>query len=156
MRVYRVYRARHRATAFTGAGAKLTGARWNLPGTAMVYTSGMLSLCVLELFVHLNPEIVDLGMLELEYRWADVPDDIAVFEPGRRELPADWAELPWPASTQRAGSAWMAAGHTVVAVPSVIVPQERNVLLNPASPRFREVRLGPPSPLRLDPRLFGQ
>lgn len=156
MRVYRVYRARHRATAFDGAGAKLAGARWNLPGTAMVYTCATLSLCVLELFVHLDPETIDLDALALEYRWADVPDAWPVLAPTESELPRDWSDLPWPSSTQRAGTHWMSEGHPVVAVPSVIVPLERNYLLNPAASRFREIRLGPPAPLRLDARLFGR
>jgi RES domain-containing protein len=38
-------------------------------------------------------------------------------------------------------------------VPSVIVPQERNVLLNPAHPDFRRIRLGAPEPFSFDPRM---
>src|SRR5438128_2676901 len=71
VRVYRIYRAERREAAFTGEGAKIRGARWNLPGTRMVYTSSTLSLCLLEFFVHVDPEAVDIGQLHLEYRWAD-------------------------------------------------------------------------------------
>lgn len=122
----------------------------------MVYTCATLSLCVLELFVHVDPAVVDLDALSLEYRWADLPDTVAVLLPADSELPPDWSDRPWPSSTQRAGTRWMTAGHTIVSVPSVIVPLERNYLLNPASPHFREIRIGPPATLRLDPRLFGR
>ena len=71
MRVYRIYRRQRREAAFTGEGAKITGARWNLPGTSMVYTSSTISLCLLEFFVHFDPEAADITRLNLEYRWAD-------------------------------------------------------------------------------------
>jgi RES domain-containing protein len=52
------------------------------------------------------------------------------------------------------GDAWLAARtHAALSVPSVLVPQERNLLLDPAHPRFSEVRIGAPQPFRFDDRL---
>jgi RES domain-containing protein len=155
MRVYRIYRKRRRDTAFTGEGARITGARWNLSGTPMVYTCSTLSLCLLEVFVHFDPEAADLTRLNLEYRWADVPETVPRLEARDSDLPRNWKEIPWPKSTQDVGTKWMVEGqHVVVSVPSVIVPLERNFLLNPKHPLFSKIIIGPPSALEIDPRLF--
>jgi RES domain-containing protein len=155
MRVYRIYLKRRRETAFTGEGARIAGARWNLPGTPMVYTCSTLSLCLLELFVHFDPGAADISRLNLEYRWADVPDTIPRIEARDSDLPRNWKDIPWPKSTQEQGTKWMTEGrYAVVSVPSVVVPMERNFLLNPSHPAFSEIKLGPPLAIQMDPRLF--
>src|SRR5579863_10530991 len=55
LKVWRLCRAVHAATAFSGEGARRFGGRWNSPGVPMVYTSSSLSLAAIELFVHLEP-----------------------------------------------------------------------------------------------------
>ncbi len=150
MRVYRIYRAERRDAAFSGEGAKITGARWNLPGTRVVYASSTVSLCLLELFVHVDPEIADISRLNLEYRWADIPDRSSTLEIPEKNLPNDWKEFPWPQSTQEIGTKWMnEAEHLVLSVPSVVVPIERNFLINPAHSEFSKIRIGLPSALDL-------
>jgi RES domain-containing protein len=157
MRVYRIYRKRRRETAFTGEGASITGARWNLPGTPMVYTCSTLSLCLLEFFVHFDPEAADLTQLKLEYRWADVPGTVPCLEAQAADLPSNWKDIPWPQSTQERGTRWMLEGRYVgVSVPSVVVPMERNLLLNPNHPAFPKIDVGPPLAIDIDPRLFSR
>ena len=157
MRVYRIYRKRRRDAAFTGEGARISGARWNLPGTPVVYTCSTLSLCLLEFFVHFDPEAVDITRLHLEYRWADIPDALTRLEVRDAGLPTNWKEIPWPQSTQELGTKWIVhAQYAVVSVPSVVLPVERNFLLNPAHPAFSEIRIGPPLALEIDPRLFAR
>jgi RES domain-containing protein len=155
MRVYRIYRQLRRTTAFSGEGARIAGARWNLPGTPMVYASSTLSLCLLELFVHFDPQAADMTRLKLEYRWADVPEAVPRYEARDSDLPRNWKEIPWPKSTQELGTKWMIEGkYVAVSVPSVIVPTERNFLLNPGHPLFSRIKIGPPSAVEIDPRLF--
>jgi len=56
--------------------------------------------------------------------------------------------------TQRLGDEWLAAGRALaLAVPSAIVPEEKNYVLNPAHPAFAKLRTGSPTPFVLDPRL---
>ena len=154
MRVYRIYRKQRREAAFTGEGARITGARWNLPGTPMVYTCSTLSLCLLEFFVHFDPEAADITQLNLEYRWAEIPRTSPRLEVQEGDLPRNWREIPWPESTQELGRKWMIqAQHVVVSVPSVVVPMERNFLLNPDHPAFSKVHVGPPLVMDIDPRL---
>ncbi len=157
MRVYRIYRKQRREAAFTGEGARISGARWNLPGTPVVYTCSTISLCLLEFFVHFDPEAGDMTQLNLEYRWADIPETLPRLEIYEGDLPSDWKEIPWLRSTQELGTKWMIqAKHVVVSVPSVVVPMERNFLLNPVHPAFSKIHLGPPSAMDMDPRLFSR
>src|SRR3989304_4928810 len=104
MRVYRIYRKQRREAAFTGEGARIAGARWNLPGTPMVYTCSTMSLCLLEFFVHFDPGAEDISQLNLEYRWADIPGASPRLEVQEQDLPSNWKEIPWPQSTQEMGT----------------------------------------------------
>jgi len=52
---WRIVKAKHAATAFSGEGAAKTGGRWNSRGVPVVYASSTKSLAALETLVHLNP-----------------------------------------------------------------------------------------------------
>ncbi|HVU48628.1 MAG TPA: RES domain-containing protein [Terracidiphilus sp.] len=150
MLVWRLCRALHAATAFSGEGARRFGGRWNSRGVPMVYCSPSLALAAIEMFVHLEP--------------AQAPDDLVAIsaalpegEPGRTiepaELPAEW----WadPATTRAVGDAWIREGSSLaLRVPSVPIRPEWNVLLNPLHPRMREVRIDQPQPFVFDARMF--
>jgi RES domain-containing protein len=70
-------------------------------------------------------------------------------------LPTTWRRYPAPDALADLGTAWVRAAATaVLVVPSAIVPQERNILLNPAHPDFRRIRLGTREPFSFDPRLW--
>jgi RES domain-containing protein len=154
-RVYRLYRKRRRELAFSGEGARLEGARWNLPGTPAVYAASTLGLALLEFLVHVDPSEMDLARLDLETRTADIPSDLAILEVPSRSLPDQWNAIPWSRSSQTYGARFLhEAKYLVIAVPSVVVPSERNYLLNPLHPDFPKIRLGPPKPFVIDHRLF--
>jgi len=69
-------------------------------------------------------------------------------------LPENWNGYPPGASTQRIGDAWLAEQRTtILAVPSAIVPQERNYLVNPAHADFAAIRIGTTEPFEFDQRL---
>ncbi len=148
---WRLTTRRDPAAAFDGEGARLYGGRWNRVGTPLVYASEHLSLAVLELFVHLDPEDAPRHL----YRFrVELPDD-AVERLPRARLPRRWREHPAPDATAALGSEWAArGGRLALAVPSAIVPDESNFLLNPAHPRFRELDVGAGEPFSLDPRMW--
>jgi RES domain-containing protein len=151
MRAYRLVKARHAALSFTGEGARLYGGRWNRAGTPMVYAAQSLSLAALETFVHFAGEERGIGFASFAI---DIPDEcVEALAP--RELPGDWrAEAP-PASTQDVGTRWQRQGRSVaLAVPSVIVPSEACVLLNPAHPDTRRVVVHYPDAFAFDGRLL--
>lgn len=155
MQAYRLVKARWAATALTGDGARLWGGRWNSPGTALLYAADSIALAALELLVHLRrAEVLDGYLLYT----LTLPDDTCVaLDP--RALPADWRTQPAPPSTARIGDTWIRAGVDAAAtlalqVPSVIVPREHNLLLNPAHPAFpRVVRTAASEPFAYDCRL---
>jgi RES domain-containing protein len=58
------------------------------------------------------------------------------------------------AASQKFGAAWYVAGRTaVLAVPSAIIPEEINYVLNPAHPQFAKISISAPTPFTFDPRL---
>jgi RES domain-containing protein len=70
-------------------------------------------------------------------------------------LPPDWDLEPPTDSTKSIGDAWVsAASSPVLSVPSVIVPEERNYILNPNHRLFGQIQLGSPVPCKFDPRLL--
>ena len=148
--LWRVVKRTHAATAFDGKAAQRFGGRWNSPGRRVVYTSASKSLAVLEVLVHLDvgrplPRLVAFAF--------DVPDELVDRLPAER-LPRHWRTPHGMLATQRIGDEWLAAGNTLaLAVPSTIVPEESNYLLNPAHPGFGRLKFGRSMPFLLDPRL---
>jgi RES domain-containing protein len=85
---------------------------------------------------------------------ADLPDDLGVQWITVAELPRDWRRAPAPPALADIGTAWLTAARTpVLAVPSAVVPQETNHILNPHHPDFRRIAIGRLEPFELDPRL---
>lgn len=116
----------------------------------MVYTAGSQALAVLEMLVHLDsPDLLK------HYRLIPVTFDRSLTETlDVQNLPRDWRRHPAPRSVRTLGDQWVNALNTpVLEVPSVIVPAERNYLLNVRHPRFGEIVIGKPQPYRFDVRL---
>ena len=149
-RAWRLVKARHAASAFDGEGARLHGGRWNSPGTRVVYVSSSRSLAALELLVHLEIAEALEHYAVIEVR---IPAQ-AITRLDRRRLPPDWRNDPPPAAVRALGDAWVQAASSVaLEVPSVVVPEETNYLLNPAHPSFRRIAIGSARPFRYDARL---
>ena len=67
-------------------------------------------------------------------------------------LPPGWKSEPPSVASQSVGDAWVqSATHPVLSVPSAIVPEERNYLLNPAHSEFVQIVIEKPVPYRFDP-----
>jgi RES domain-containing protein len=147
---WRIVKTARLATAFDGEGARLHGGRWNSPGTALVYTAESQALAALELLVHLQS-----SQLLLSFSAVPASFDgrsVEALDPGR--LPRGWRRYPAPPALQQIGDRWAAELRSaVLQVPSAIVPDERNFLLNPAHPDFKKIRIGPPAPFEYDARL---
>ena len=149
MRVWRLCGSQH--VTPDGEGARLFGGRWNPPGAAVVYTSATLSLAALEYLVNLDSDLFPENLVALS---ADIPSDLMIQSVATADLPANWREYPGPDVLCVIGAAWAAARHAaVLSVPSVVIPEERNYLLNPAHPQFGRICWNAPEPFRLDPRL---
>jgi RES domain-containing protein len=151
MRVWRLTRRKYLEEAFTGKGAVEQGGRWNAEGTAVVYTASSLALAVLELFVNLDlwetPALIAIPV--------EIPPEVQIAELPDSKLPPGWRNFQQPPSTQQIGTQWCDRGDSaVLSVPSVVIPQERNYVLNPAHQHFHRISIGKPEPFSFDPRMW--
>ncbi len=138
------------ASAFSGEGARRYGGRWNAPGRAVVYASLHLSLAALETLAHADRRRFERDHVAFEVH---VPHAL-VLELRDDDLPADWRARPVSHAARAIGDAWLEQRASVaLTVPSVLVPQERNLLLAPDHPRFGDVTIGPAQRFRFDERL---
>lgn len=147
---WRIVKRAHAKDAFSGAGARLAGGRWNLPGDALVYASSTLALAAMETFVHLGEE--GLGVAFVYFR-IDIPDSVVIARCERP--PRGWRAEPPGEASMRYGSAWLREGRTALLdVPSAIVQVERNLLLNPRHADFAKLAIARPQPFTFDPRMW--
>lgn len=143
-------RRRHARRCLDGEGARRFGGRWSSPGWPVVYLSEQLSLATLEVFVHLPGG----RMLDDHVAWKVELDDAEVEELAAGDCPPDWRSMPSPGSTAAVGDRWLAGGRSLaLRVPSVVVPLEGNLLLNPAHPAAGAVRAEGPFGYPFDGRL---
>jgi RES domain-containing protein len=149
MRVWRLAPSLY--PAFDGEGARRVGGRWNSPGLPAVYSSEHLSLAVLELLVH-----VDVASLpdNLVAYAVDLPD-AAVERLDPAKLGADWTTHPVPGATREIGDRWLRQGGSLaLVVPSAVIPEESNVLINPRHPGAEAALVAASSrPFAFDPRI---
>jgi RES domain-containing protein len=140
--------ARTKTDAFSGQGSLYGDGRWHHRGRLAVYVAQHASLATLEILVHLKRT----ASIEPHVFWeVEIPDAL-IERPDN--LPARWrTDLE---ATRTYGDAWLARKSAVgLVIPSVIVPTESNLLLNPAHPEFdlRWVVSGP-TPVVFDSRLL--
>lgn len=141
MRLWRL--CRRPFADLSGEGARIHGGRWNSPGRPVVYLAAEASLAVLEVRVHLD---MPLELLPPDYVLLSVeaPDDLAG-EVADKE-PEDSAAF---------GDAWLSEVRSpLLRVPSVIVPECHNILLNPRHPDAAKVGISGIRSFTFDPRLF--
>lgn len=138
------------APGLDGEGARLAGGRWNSPGTPVVYCSETLALAVLECFVHLPKALWSAARLPVM-----IAVRIALPE-GSEVIDAEVDSLADETETRARGMRWLAeAQYLALRVPSLIVPQERNVLINPAHPQAGQISVLDQAEFQFDPRMVG-
>jgi RES domain-containing protein len=138
------------AEAFSGEGARLFGGRWNSPGFGVIYASDSVALAALETLVHADRRRFERRYLAYRLR---LPQKL-VLTLAQTEVPKDWRERPVSLGARRIGDGWVSEGASVaLSVPSVLVPLERNLIVNPAHPDFRAVEIAEPQEFAFDSRL---
>lgn len=137
----------------SGTGAKISGGRWHEVGVGLVYSSESRALACLETVVHLNAGGLPFNRYLVEI---DVPDDVwqAAKTADQWTLPVGWDAEPAGLESIRYGSTWVASvGSALLLVPSVIVPEERNALINPLHPDAARIKARKVRKWLYDPRL---
>ncbi len=139
----------------SGKGAEFTGGRWNREGTPLLYTSTSRALACLETFAHLNAGAklpLNRYLVEIDIpdkAWQERAQFGATDFIGWDAEPAGKVSLDW-------GTEWVRELTTLMAgVPSLIVAEESNVLINPAHPDAAAVTCEKIRKWLFDPRLMG-
>ncbi|MET7001297.1 RES family NAD+ phosphorylase [Chitinophaga defluvii] len=150
MEVYRISKCAY-ITDMNGTGARLYGGRWNSPGHAIVYTAGSRALSALEVLVHIPLKNI---VLDFCIATIHIPDDIHIKTMLRKELPSGWQSLaPFPA-LQQVGDEWItSAAQAVLKIPSVVIAEEFNYLINPLHPDAARIVITHSQPFYFDQRL---
>ena len=126
----------------SGEGARRLGGRWNSPDRGVVYAADAAALAVLKVRVHLDLD------------WSLLPADSVLVAIDFDALSVERVETP-PSDMTAFGDAWIAAGRSaVLSVPSVIVPESRNLLLNPAHREAGRATIAAIRPFAFDGRLW--
>lgn len=151
MIVYRIDRAKRKNELLLGIGAEKIGGRWNEIGTRAVYTSQHISLSYLEVVMHLD--ITEDLPSDRILVHIEVPDDVAIYE--LKKLPKNWNTFPYNSKTQEIFTKFVEDNkYAVLKVPSAIVRDEFNYILNPRHVDFSKIKVVKIQKFTFDSRLY--
>jgi RES domain-containing protein len=151
MIVYRLCRKEY-VSDLSGRGAEINGGRWNSKGFATLYTSSSRALCAIEIVVH-----VPAGIIPKDYFMVSIfiPDSEVVETISLEKLPDSWNNNPISGSSQSIGNKFLNEQKAMVLkVPSAIIKDEWNYIVNPIHPNFKKVKIIAIEPFAFDTRLF--
>lgn len=138
MKVFRIAKKNY-INDLSGEGARLYGGRWNKKGSAVLYTSGSRSLATVEYLVHLPMSIManDVCIAEIE-----IPDSGSIQTVEISSLPDLWMSYPSPNDLAEIGDIWkQRSTDLILKVPSAVVKNEWNYLINPEHEDFKTVTI---------------
>jgi len=148
MLVYRLTSRMH-ASKLDGKGAEIYSGRWNTKGNPVIYAAAFRSLAVLEYRVNNPHPVKGLVMVTLQ-----VPDD-NIQQIQLKSLPKNWQLYSYQSPTASIGDNFLKAKKALcLLVPSAVVPQEHNILINPLHPKITEVQILDVQPFLIDQRMY--
>jgi RES domain-containing protein len=151
LKAWRLIKPEYIDFSFIGDGAKKYGGRWNNKGTSLIYTSSTLSLAAMELLTHLEYTQV----LRKYYKISIELDSRSVLDLNINDLPSNWWDHSTYHETQIIGDHWVKSGAScILKVPSSVIKEEFNYLINPVHTDFKKIKIGQPSNFNFDPRLI--
>lgn len=151
MQVYRVARSTY-INDLSGNGARIYGGRWNHKGTGVIYASESRSLVMVECLVH-----VPLAIAPADLRIAiiEIPDRVIPKQISKRDLPSNWRDYPAPQELLEIGTNWVLKNESLLLrVPSAVVENEFNILINPAHSDINTVKISRVDSFTFDRRLM--
>ncbi|MCL9783288.1 RES family NAD+ phosphorylase [Vibrio sp. S4M6] len=148
MEIYRLSHANY--ASLSGEGGLYGSGRWHQKGALITYTASSRSLAALERLVH--ESIEDMPQLAMLTIW--VPDDVQISRFTVKGLPEGWDSLPDSGLARDIGQQWLAANESLLMqVPSAIIQDEFNYLINPMHLEFSRIKIVDKRDYYYDPRL---
>jgi RES domain-containing protein len=117
----------------------------------VVYFGGSAAIVLLERLAHTDPDLLpnDLRLALFEFSEPVLETNVEELA----KLPADW--IHDENATRRIGGQWRRHGSScLLTVPSAILPEESNFVLNPGHPEAKRLRLVRGRRFTFDPRLI--
>ena len=147
LKVWRISKPEHGKASPNGTGVH----RWNSPGTPIIYAAESRALAALEMLCHLQGKELQEPYVLIEIQ----VDESLVQTIEVSSLPQNWCADPSPAELKRVGDEWIRTAQCpVLRVPSALLPDEHNFLLNTDHANFPRLNFGAPVPFRFDPSLI--
>ena len=152
IKAWRISKAKHKKTAFTGTGTQFASGRWHHLNVPVVYGADSLALAALEQFVHVTNEAIHIRYVSFEL---DIPPSLIIRVEDIASMPPRWRKQPPGQKTMAIGSNWVKSGQSAVfSVPSAIILTERVFVLNPNHPDFRKINIGSAEKFSFDSRIW--
>ncbi len=149
MLVYRIANCRY-INDLSGKGAAMYGGRWNSKDVYMLYTAESAALALLETIVHIG-RIPEQGFCMITIQLPDDKIEITDID----KLPANWHKNPAPDGLKMIGDNFITASKKLtMKVPSVIMPEGYNLLINTHHHEFKKVKIINSRTLTIDDRLL--
>ena len=148
---WRLTKTKYIDSALDGFGSGKYGGRWNHKGFPVAYCGTCASLTVLEVFVNTRTDKLRKVPYSILFFTLDVPNYLQV---NKDDLPENWLQSAYPQFTKNFGTAWIKGAKTpVLYVPSAVVPQDYDLLVNPRHPDL-QIKDWHSEEFRFDSRMF--
>lgn len=131
---YRAHQHNNGQYVFSGDGGLYVAGRWNHLGKKAVYCSQSIALATIEWLSHNGLSVSGFNY----YRYSiDIPDHL-VSTISSSQLPMDWSATPARDSTRDFADTYLFSPNRslAMAIPSVLVPEEYNLIINPLHSDF--------------------
>ena len=152
MIVFRLTKGKYK-NELSGKGAEINGGRWNNKGRQVIYTGESRSLCTTEIAVH-----TPLGIVPTNYylQTIEIPN-VKFAEISSKSLDKNWRNFPHEISTKQIGDKFVDENqYLVIKVPSAVIQDEFNYLINPLHKQYLKVKLLKIEEFKFDKRLFAK
>ena len=146
--LWRLYRAQH-GPGLDGAGGTFAEGHWHFLGRRIAYFGASAAIVLLERLAHTDADLLPSDLRLALFEFPDRAESVTTV----KNLPRNWVRTePW---TRSRGDDWLRSkASCLLAVPSVILPEETNYVFNPEHPDARLLRLVRERPFSFDSRLI--
>jgi RES domain-containing protein len=133
---YRVHKNKNASIVFSGDGGLYVAGRWNYLGKKATYCSESIALCTLEWLSHNGLSVSGFDY----YRYSIQIPDLLIKKYDVKDLPVNWNTTPATDFSRDFSDKYLFNSDSLaIAVPSVLIPEEYNLIINSSHSEFSKV-----------------